>query len=106
MGKDSCSPRQLQGPWQRLSQAWSWPLMDLTWSLPGPMGVAWSPKEISLWEGQWCIFHRGCSPQFSIETAACIVPKTCALKNTREILRNYLSSISSLPLSSCFPLRH
>lgn len=37
MGKGSCSRRQLQGPWQRLRQAWPLPLMDPTWSLPGPM---------------------------------------------------------------------
>lgn len=48
VGKGLCSRRQLQGPWQRLRQAWPLPLMGLTWSLPGLMDAAWPPKEATL----------------------------------------------------------
>lgn len=48
VGKGLCSRRQLQGPWQRLRQAWPLPLTDPTGNLPGPAGAAWPSRESSL----------------------------------------------------------
>lgn len=62
MGKGSCSRRQLRGPWQRLRRAWPLPLMDPTWSLPGPMVLhglqrRFRSQALTLW------LWRSCCPR-------------------------------------------